>query len=282
MNRMPRKTLDLSGQKFGRLTAISRVDEGKDARKKWKCHCECGNTKIVLTRSLRSGATQSCGCLHRDKITKHGQGSYGRTRTITYESWMAMRRRCRTTGKKYYSDKGIKVCPRWDLSFSNFMEDMGERPSKEYTIDRIDSCGNYTPENCRWATRTEQARNTSGNRAIEFNGQSKCIAEWCEIFGISHATICSRLKAGMLPEKIFSKEALTKESRSRSSRLLSEQIMALDDEFISSCDSINDLSRKLGVNRHQIKRLRSVSAEVKAKTDLVGHRQGQSILHPER
>jgi hypothetical protein len=114
--------------------------------------------------------------------------------TPTYQSWMAMRQRCRSPNHKYYANyggRGIQICDRWD-TYALFLEDMGERPDGT-SLDRLDSDGHYEPSNCRWATRTQQNRHTTQNRVIEFQGQLKCLSEWCELLALNYARTYARL-----------------------------------------------------------------------------------------
>jgi len=97
------------------------------------------------------------------------------------------------SAEECYFHKGIKVCERWQNSFSAFYEDMGPRPSHHHSIDRIDSDGDYCPKNCRWATSIEQNRNRGNNTIIEFNGENKTLAEWAEIYKLDRSTITSRI-----------------------------------------------------------------------------------------
>lgn len=114
--------------------------------------------------------------------------------TPTYQSWQAMKQRCNSTKHvcyQNYGGRGIKVCPRWE-TYSNFLTDMGERP-EGHSIDRIDSDLGYTPENCKWSTRTEQNRNNTQNRLINFRGQTKCLSEWCELLGLTYHRVYMRV-----------------------------------------------------------------------------------------
>jgi hypothetical protein len=158
------KLRDLTGDRFGRLIVIKRVAD-RNKRVWWRVRCDCGITKEISSNGLKSGHSKSCGCLRKDlgkvKNLNHGHASLLNGFTPTYLAWQAMRQRCRPSyfESKYYHDKGIVVCERWN-NFLNFLSDMGERP-KGMTLDRISSNGNYEPSNCRWATTHEQRINRS-------------------------------------------------------------------------------------------------------------------------
>ncbi len=126
-----------------------------------------------------------------------------------------MRDRCENPKNRQYSDyggRGIKVCDRW-LNFQNFLDDMGERPSKELTLDRENNDGNYCPENCRWATKIQQVRNKRDNLMITHNGTTRTLIEWSELTGVMRQTISYRLKHGWSVE-----EALYKPGDGRNSK----------------------------------------------------------------
>lgn len=156
---MPNR-LDLTGQKYGRLSVVSRAANlGRDVA--WNCVCDCGETLVVRAGGLRTGNTRSCGCL---KIT-HGHARGG-TRSPTNSTWIAMRQRCYNPNHDcyhMYGGRGIEVCERWQGSFENFLEDMGERP-EGMTLDRINNDGDYSPDNCRWATPKQQSRSIRGEK----------------------------------------------------------------------------------------------------------------------
>jgi hypothetical protein len=150
------KPYDLIGQRFCRLVVKHR---GKDEKNLvvWECLCDCGNTVYAHTGSLTSGKTKSCGCLRKDRTTKHHMSS-----SCEYRVWASMKDRCSNSKNKRYKDyggRGIDVCQRWKDSFTNFLEDMGARPSPQHSIDRIDNNMGYIPDNCKWSTRSEQQRN---------------------------------------------------------------------------------------------------------------------------
>lgn len=168
------KFIDLTGQKFGRLTVQRPIRGGK--RIMWECLCDCGSITQTSGPRLKRGETRSCSCFKREKQsdritasnTVHGHNKKG-AQSLTHKSWTAMLHRCRCstyTAFKYYGGRGIKVCERWE-KFENFLEDMGERPSKNYSIDRIDVDGDYEPTNCRWATRSQQQRNKQCHKKLD-------------------------------------------------------------------------------------------------------------------
>jgi len=191
------RIVDISGHQFGRLTALAISSPSRRQEPMWHCRCICGGEVVVLRRSLRSGNTRSCGCLTKEHarqlvLANHKHGLMG---TPTYHSWSDMLKRVRNPQQKNFSDyggRGIGVCERW-LTFTNFLADMGEKPSRKHSIDRIDNDGDYSPDNCRWATRIEQANNTRANVILSYQGESKTLAQWSRIVGIKYQTLQSRL-----------------------------------------------------------------------------------------
>jgi hypothetical protein len=166
---LPRRVIDLTGQRFGRLTVLSFVGQDKHRSALWLCRCVCGKEKVVRGYCLRNGDTKSCDCLLRELSAqkgalhiKHGH-MCGYKPTPEYNSWQAMRQRCLDPNNKHYGARGITVCDRWqgENGFENFYADMGEKPEPKhlYSIDRINNDGHYEPGNCRWATAAEQTRN---------------------------------------------------------------------------------------------------------------------------
>lgn len=131
--------------------------------------------------------------------------THGMSGTPTHKSWTSMKSRCLNPNFPCYIDygaRGITVCEKW-MSFENFLSDMGIRPDGT-TLDRIDNKKGYSPDNCRWATKIEQQRNTSLNRIIEFNGERLTQAEWSERVGIKQSTISYRMRNGWTPLEALS------------------------------------------------------------------------------
>lgn len=136
-----------------------------------------------------------------------------KSRIPEYQAWRNMVVRCTNPKYKFYhrhGGRGIKVCDRWRGSYAAFLEDMGVKPSPSLTLDRIDNDGDYTPENCRWATRKEQSRNSRTNHNLTFQGKTQCLAAWADETGIKAGTLYSRLKNGWSTER-----ALTEPARRR-------------------------------------------------------------------
>lgn len=163
-----RPRIDYTGQLFGKLTVLSEAipkfrKDRNAAIRRLVCRCNCGNQMIVAVPDLKSGNTLSCGC-YKIEATKRANSTHGMSRSRPeYRVWWGMIQRCeyeRHGSYERYGGRGITVCRRWRRSFEAFFEDMGARPSKKYSIDRIDNEGNYEPGNCRWATGKEQFANS--------------------------------------------------------------------------------------------------------------------------
>lgn len=194
-----RRTSNLTGQKFGRLTVFGRRMCDKTKRNLWHCQCECGNTTLVSAYDLTSGKTKSCGCLRKD-VTSARRKTHGMSNSRLYRIWNAMKERCQCpTNKQYkdYGERGISVCDEWQNDFETFRDwAIANGYEDDLSIDRIDHNGNYCPENCRWATGKEQNSNKRNNHILNFNGKSQTIQQWSEETKIPFATILYRVSNG--------------------------------------------------------------------------------------
>lgn len=189
------KLIDLTGQRFGRLTVIGRADtKSKDV--KWLCKCDCGNECITKGIYLRTGDTRSCGCLAKEIIIKRNY-KHGKRHTRLYNIWRDIIRRCESTTRyahEYYHDKGITICEEWRNDFLAFYNwAMNNGYSDDLTIDRIDTDKNYEPNNCRWVTMKVQGNNKSNNIHVSYNGETHTLSEWEDITGIKRSTIRARI-----------------------------------------------------------------------------------------
>lgn len=190
--------------KYGRLVVVG--DEGL-TRDKHKCRCDCGAIVFVELNRLRSGNTRSCGCLQKETASKMFRKHYGKG-TVEYTSWQLMKDRCYNENNKtfaYYGGKGVRVCERWRNSFENFLSDMGLKPGGSYTLDRINGDADYSRDNCRWATKKEQTRNRGNTKMINYKGERRPLAEWCEILQIDYNNTNKRIWRGWSTEDAFEK-----------------------------------------------------------------------------
>ena len=204
---MPR-LIDLTGQRFGRLVVVERVENSADGRARWLCRCDCGQSKTVLGEHLKKGRTKSCGCAKSESSSKRFKKHGGRNSKL-YRIWSNMKDRCNNPDCKVYSDyggRGIKVCEEWTDDFSAFQKWALANGYKEgLTIDRKDNNKGYSPDNCRWTDRKIQGNNKRNCRYITYKGQRKTVAEWSDITGIPHDTLLYRLNHGWETERILKK-----------------------------------------------------------------------------
>jgi hypothetical protein len=204
--RMPEPT---PGGVFHHLTAVREATANESAgmtlrEAAWLCRCECGNTRVVRVSSLRNSDTKSCGCFRKQSARvrhlKHGCATKRLTgrHTVEYTAWMQMKGRCLNPRNHAYADyggRGISVCERWlgDDGFANFLADMGEKPTPKHSIDRIDNGKGYSPDNCRWASRIEQANNKRNNVWLEHDGVRLTLPQWARRLGMSASTLYQRV-----------------------------------------------------------------------------------------
>lgn len=206
----PHNCRDLTGMVFGKLKVLDKVPKTKKGQSlRWRCLCECGGITTAMPSNLINNHTRHCGCIHKNSPKgvnkKHGHKSNGAP-TSEYAIWSSMKARClnpKNAAYKYYGGRGIKVCDRWVINFENFIQDMGRKPFKNYTLERIDVNGNYEPVNCKWASYKEQGNNRRNNRRITYNGETKNFGQWAETLGISHSGLKKYLNGGGIDQAIY-------------------------------------------------------------------------------
>lgn len=182
----PSNFIDLTGKKFGTLTAIEYL-----GNRKWLVNCDCGEQRAMLSLNLKRQNKTCGGYAHGLPSRK----THGYTHKSTHDVWRGMLQRCNDPNTKayiYYGAKGVKVCDRWH-KFENFLSDMGEKLPGTM-IDRINSNGDYEPQNCIWTTRFHQNRNKSSNVNIEWNGKIQCLKDWSTELGIQYKTLYARVQ----------------------------------------------------------------------------------------
>lgn len=198
--------IDITGQRFHRLTVIRRI-EGAKGPALWLCICDCGNEKTAYGSDLRHGKVKSCGCLKSERAVDqcrlnrtHGMQPYR-----LFYIWESMKSRTQNQHNKsycYYGGRGIKVCDEWRDSFEAFRDwALANGYQDDLTIDRKDVDGDYEPSNCQWATSKEQQNNRRSNHLITFNGETHTIKQWSEIIGINKGTLGDRIAHGWTIER---------------------------------------------------------------------------------
>lgn len=190
------KILQLAGRRYTKLTVLSQLDV-RNGKRIWLCQCDCGNKVEVAGSDLQRGHKKSCGCYKREenanRLTKHGM-----KRTKFYGVWCGIKSRCNNKNHEYYhiyGGRGIKVCDRWQ-DFMNFYSDMIEGYSEGLTVERLNVNGDYSPENCVWATNKEQGNNKRSNRVFTIDGVTDTLMNLCERYEMNYGTVKSRLRYG--------------------------------------------------------------------------------------
>ena len=206
---------DLTGQKFGKLTVLNICGRNKYKAVIWYCKCDCGNYTNVLSRSLLSGHTKSCGCIKGYKQVKHNASIkyHGGSDTRLYHVWNDMRQRCENPNKSsyvWYGAKGIRVCDEWQdfenfekWAYKNGYDDTA--PRGYCTLDRIDNKEGYNPQNCRWVSMTDQNRNKSYHRYVEYHGKKYTVTQLADEVGMNKDTLVYRLNANWSVEDAVNK-----------------------------------------------------------------------------
>lgn len=193
------KFIDLTGKVFGRLRVLER-DKGANSKQvTWMCICDCGQKTAVLGYHLRSGHTQSCGCLCKERISEIKK-THGLRKSPIYAVWANMKNRCLNPNVRAYKDygaRGIAVCREWLTDFQAFHDwCLANGYKRGLEIDRIDNDGGYRPGNCRFVTPQKNGRNKRNNRLFEFNGKVRSLAEWAEYIQVPYNTLQTRVNLG--------------------------------------------------------------------------------------
>ena len=190
---------DITGKRFGFLVVdaylgVILIRRRRRRTSAWLCRCDCGADYIAAHGPLTRGDIKSCGCQHFALISQANR-RHGNCKHPLFRVYASMVRRCHDKRNKsfaYYGGRGITVCERWRNDFVAFASDMGERPTGA-SLERVDNSKGYSPDNCRWASRREQMRNTRHNVNITFAGQTMCMKAWADAVGISLQTLATRL-----------------------------------------------------------------------------------------
>lgn len=192
-NHNPNALKLLPGQRFNRFTIVSRAENNRHGQTMFNVVCDCGKTRVVNGHTIKSGKSKSCGCILRTAA------HYNKNLNSI---WRLMEQRCNNKNHPSYSrygGRGIKVCKRWE-KFENFLKDMGAKPTPSHTLDRINNDGDYTPANCRWATRREQNNNASFNKHITFKNKRYTLAEMARELKMSISKFYWRYKKSGRPK----------------------------------------------------------------------------------
>lgn len=177
-----------------------------------RAKCVCGNIKTVQLKNLANNSTKSCGC-HKKRlagingVSTRFKTTHGKSRSKVWLAWRSMLNRCYRTKDPSYTDyggRGIKVCPRWRKSFISFLEDMGEPPTKNHSLDRKNNNKGYSPKNCKWSTPMEQGANKRNNIRITIEGRTLTLSEWCRLNKINRPTAYARIRHGWTPQEAVS------------------------------------------------------------------------------
>lgn len=196
------KVIDLRGHTFGKLEVVARDSNSAQGKARWACRCSCGNQTTIVSASLLSGVSKSCGCLNIE-LTRSRETTHGKTKTPEFSVWQDIHRRCYNKNFRQYKDyggRGITVSEEWK-KFETFLKDMGPRPSKSHTIERVNNSSGYSKENCVWATRQQQNNNRRDTRLFTYLKVTKSLADWCREFNVNYGRVSNRLYCGWEFEK---------------------------------------------------------------------------------
>lgn len=203
---MNARTIDMKGKRYSSLTAMRASGKAASGDIKWLFKCDCGNEFVANGYYARSGKITTCPSCAAER-TRRASVKHGMSETVEFSTWTDIQTRCYNQNTKAFPDyggRGVRVCDRWLSSFENFLLDMGTRPSAGHSIERNDVNGNYEPDNCRWATKAEQARNKRNTRFVEINGVTKRLQDWADQTGLAASAIHLRLKSGVVGADLLS------------------------------------------------------------------------------
>ena len=195
--------IDITGQRFGRLTCIkpSMRHSSSQSEKMWICKCDCGNEITTRGSSLRNGSSKSCGCARIETLknnTTHALSvdENGKCPRL-YRIWKNMKSRCLNPNTPKFINhggRGISICSEWVVDYMSFHNwAIGHGYQESLSLDREDNFGNYEPSNCRWSTQHQQNINKRDNHVVTFHGVTKTLIEWAKIIGINYSTLDNRL-----------------------------------------------------------------------------------------
>lgn len=189
---------NLAGQRFGKLTVLGPVIDEPCKKKKWLCRCDCGRECVVTGSNLKSAHSTQCKSCQLLAVQK-GNVIHGQSHTKLYNVWNGIRMRCENAHHKSYADyggRGIKLCPEWHdaTAFLNWAWSNGYRAGLE--IDRIDNDGDYSPENCHWIPRKNNANNKRNCKYVVHDGETRTVAEWASHFNVNYKNLCRNLSKG--------------------------------------------------------------------------------------
>lgn len=197
------KFIDLTNQKFGRLTVLEYIGH-KGKRNLWKCRCECGKITEVVTYHLTKNIVKSCGCLRTEKLIERST-SHNKRYSKIYNRWKGIKQRCLNPNQPSYINyggRGITICDEWKNDFMSFYNwSMQNGYAEKLTIDRINNDGNYEPSNCRWVDRKTQNNNTRANHLLTYNGKTLNISQWANLYNLSYSCLKTRIRNGWSIEK---------------------------------------------------------------------------------
>lgn len=246
-----------AGDRFGYLTVIREVEPNitpcGTVQRKFLCRCDCGNEVIHSLVAFRRSSNCSCGCKNYDIGSLNRKYTKEQTSSFLYSTWQGMKQRCidpNSSHYRRYGGRGITICEEWLNDYSKFYEwAMANGASKELTLDRIDTNGNYEPSNCRWADVETQMNNTSQNRFIEYNGERLTVMQWARRTGLEESAIRARLDLyGYSIGEALGYEPHIKKTGDRSHTRKPVNQYSLDGEFIQEWPSSQAASESLGIS----------------------------------